>query len=68
MTMKCDNCGETFQHRFSGLVVHQEGSIAAAICNECVVNVEVAKIVLRRNGERFVYEQFLPAAAVKQTG
>lgn len=68
MTMKCNNCSGPFQHRFSGLVVHDQGSIAAAICGNCVVDVDVAKIVLKRSGDHFVYQQYLPAAVVKKTG
>jgi hypothetical protein len=68
MRMKCNNCGSPFAHHVAGLVVHTNGTIAVAICPSCTADVAVAKIVVKRVDDQFVYEQFLPAARVKNTG
>ncbi len=67
MRMKCDNCERPFAHNMGGVVVHHDGAIVAAVCPHCCEGVEVAKIVLKRSGDRFRYEQFLPAAMMKKT-
>jgi hypothetical protein len=55
----CSNCNTPFDTTKEGVVVSAKGQVATAICDGCMVNARLIKLVVRRGDiGSFAYEQF----------
>lgn len=55
----CSNCNASFDADQEGLVVHNKHTVATAICDACMTNGRLIKLVIRRGDiGGFTYEQF----------
>jgi hypothetical protein len=55
----CSNCNASFDGTQEGLVASAQGKVATAICDACMTNGRLIKLVLRRGDiGGFTYEQF----------
>ena len=55
----CSNCNASFDADKEGVVVTAKNKTATAICDACMTNARLIKLVLRRGDiGSFAYEQF----------
>lgn len=55
----CANCTTAFDAQHEGLVVTQKNAPVTAVCETCLTNARLIKIVLRRGAQgAFAYEQW----------
>jgi hypothetical protein len=55
----CNNCAAAFNDNEEGLVVTHKHTTATAICDSCLTNARLVKLVVRRGDiGGFNYEQF----------
>lgn len=55
----CSNCNAPFDASNEGVIVTSKGQTATAICDGCMTNARLIKLVVRRGDiGSFAYEQF----------
>lgn len=55
----CDNCAISFDSTQEGVVVSSKTSAVCGICDACLTNARLIKLVVRRSDVgKFTYEQF----------
>lgn len=55
--MNCSNCSGSVTEL--DLVTYLDGVVVACICRNCFQSVHTAKVVLKHNGVRLAYDQYV---------